>query len=212
MAELVGKHMVEHGMKINRGVAPHKMEKKGEKINVYYKNKEGKEVIEEYDTVLLAIGRKPDTESLHLEKVKIEVNKNGKIKVNEEDETSNENIMAIGDVVEGRPELTPVAIKLGVYLARRLGGKGDYHVNLDLIPTTVFTPLEYGFVGLSEEDAIKKYGKEKLDVYHNGFKPLEWNMYEGHEKDNCYSKVIVKKEDRKVVGFHICCPHAGEVT
>jgi thioredoxin reductase (NADPH) len=81
------------------------------------------------------------------------------------------------------------------------------------VPTTVFTPLEYGSVGYAEEDAYNKFGTQNIDVYHIQFQPLEWQYNkarpEGHQ---CYVKVIVTKNNNKVVGFHICAPNAGEIT
>ena len=79
--------------------------------------------------------------------------------------------------------------------------------------TTVFTPLEYGCCGYSEEDAKAKYGAENISTYHTAFKPLEWE-YNKYRPDGtlCYTKLLVTKADDKVVGFHILCPNAGEVT
>jgi pyruvate/2-oxoglutarate dehydrogenase complex dihydrolipoamide dehydrogenase (E3) component len=66
-----------------------------------------------FDTVLYAIGRYADTKKLNLEQVGVKLNKDGKIICNEDDSTSIDNIFALGDVVYGRPELTPTAIKCG---------------------------------------------------------------------------------------------------
>lgn len=55
-------------------------------------------------------------------------------------------------------------------------------VDYNNIPTTVFTPLEYGAIGLSEEDAIEKYGKLNIEVYHQNFWPLEWTVAERESK------------------------------
>jgi len=85
-------------------------------------------------------------------------------------------------------------------------------MNYNKIATTVFTPLEYGAIGLSEEDAIELYGQENIKVYHSTFKPLEWNFYEEHLKDSCYSKLVVNVKDcDRVVGLHYLGPNAGEV-
>ena len=71
-------------------------------------------------------------------------------------------------------------------------------------------PLEYGCVGYSEEDAREKYG-DKLEVYHTNFQPLEWTV--PHlEVNACYMKLLVNREDDKVVGFHVLSPNAGEIT
>ena len=87
-------------------------------------------------------------------------------------------------------------------------------MNYDTIPTTVFTPLEYGSVGFSEGVANKKYGEENIEIYHSVFQPLEWQYNKAHNgKRFCYVKLVtVIPENYKIVGFHILCPNAGEVT
>jgi thioredoxin reductase (NADPH) len=81
------------------------------------------------------------------------------------------------------------------------------------VPTTVFTPLEYGSCGMSEEDAKAHYGAENISTYHTSFKPLEWAYNKGRPEGDCYVKVLVNKADKmRVVGFHICAPNAGEIT
>ena len=75
-------------------------------------------------------------------------------------------LLSIGDVLQGGHELTPVAIQAGKLLARRMAGSSKTLTNYGLVPTTVFTPIEYGACGLSEEDAIEKYGQKSIEVYH----------------------------------------------
>lgn len=59
----------------------------------------------------------------------------------------------------------------------------------DKIPTTIFTPLEYGCIGLTEEKAVAKYGEDNIQVYHSNFVPLEWTV--AHRDENaCYAKLI----------------------
>ena len=77
----------------------------------------------------------------------------------------------------GQLELTPVAIKAGTLFAQRLFGGGTEKMDYVNVPTTVFTPIEYGCCGLSEEDAEKKFGADNLNVYHIQFQPLEWQYY-----------------------------------
>ncbi|KAL4669336.1 hypothetical protein H8959_007890 [Pygathrix nigripes] len=80
------------------------------------------------------------------------------------------------------------------------------------VPTTVFTPLEYGCCGLAEEKAIEVYKKENLEIYHTLFWPLEWTVA-GRGNNTCYAKIICNKLDHdRVIGFHILGPNAGEVT
>ena len=81
------------------------------------------------------------------------------------------------------------------------------------VPTTVFTPLEYGCCGLDEEAAKATHGAENIFTYHSIFQPLEWQYNKQRpEGTNCYCKVLVTQNDNKVVGFHILSPNAGEIT
>jgi len=59
------------------------------------------------------------------------------------------------------------------------------------VPTTVFTPLEYGFVGMSEEDAVAHYGKDDIEVYHSSYQPLEYALTNRDSK--CYGKLVCVK-------------------
>jgi len=168
---------------------------------------------EEFNTVIIAIGRDPCTPDLKLDNAGVNLNvKSGKVLTNSAEQTNVSTIFAIGDVAEGRPELTPVAIQAGVLLARRLFGGSNTLMDYDKVPTTVFTPLEYGCIGLSEEEAIKRYGEGDVEIYHSNFQPLEFAL-PGRDANKCYLKLVcIKSENQKVVGFHYLGPNAGEVT
>ncbi len=195
------------------------------RIRCTYKNTDfGFENAECYDTVLLAVGREACTKGLGLETTGVQIHpKSKKIVVDKYDRTSVGHIFAIGDAVDTRQELTPVAIKSGQRLASRLfGGQPELTMDYNEVPTTVFTPLEYGCVGMSEELAIETYGQERLEVYHSYLKPLEWatnhefhDAKKGieHREDNvCFAKVIVDKaDDERVLGMHYIGPNAGEI-
>ena len=80
------------------------------------------------------------------------------------------------------------------------------------ICTTVFTPIEYGTVGYSEEEAKEEFGEDNIEVYHKTFKPLEWSLSEARKMSNGFTKVIVDKMNNdKVIGIHFLGPSAGEV-
>lgn len=213
MASKITEYMSNHGTKFLDECVPIKIEqlKQGKK-RVLYQNKAKNSFSEDFDTVMLAIGRKPDVKNLGLEKLGININEEtGKIAVDSFERTNFSNIYAIGDCAHGRPELTPSAILAGKLLARRLFAGGSAVMDYINIPTTVFTPLEYSCIGLSEEDAIKIHGEKEIDVYHTYFKPLEWNLSERKETNACYMKLICLKENKKVVGIHYLGPNAGEV-
>lgn len=151
--------MENHGTKFIRGAVPTKLEKpdpNGPTIVTY--EKDGAFMVGEYDTVLFAIGRYALTKDINLAAAGVKAESNFKIKGGDDEQTNVPNIYAIGDVLYGKLELTPVAIKAGKLLSYRLfAGKTEMmdYVN---VPTTVFTPLEYGSCGLSEEDAKAKLG------------------------------------------------------
>jgi len=79
--------------------------------------------------------------------------------------------------------------------------------------TTVFTPIEYACVGLSEDDAIEQFGEDNIDVYHREFLPLEWSLSTDRGHDMAFTKAIVDRTtpDEKVLGIHFVGPNAGEV-
>ena len=113
-----------------------------------------------------------------------------------------------------------MAIKAGKRLAARLFGGSTLPMDYDTVPTTVFTPLEYGCIGLSEEDAKARYGDEDIEVYHSYLKPLEWTINHAEhngvavrEDNQCFAKIVVHISDsERVVGLHYVGPDAGEIT
>ena len=164
-----------------------------------------------FDTILYAIGREACTKGLNVAAAGVTTERNGKIATTCE-QTNVPHIYAIGDVIYGQLELTPVAIQAGRLLARRLYGGSTMQMDYDQVPTTVFTPIEYGCVGLAEEDAIEKFGENNIEVFHTYYQPLEWTV--PHKQENaCYMKMICNKMDSlRILGFHILGPNAGEVT
>ncbi|MES1906957.1 MAG: hypothetical protein MHM6MM_000168 [Cercozoa sp. M6MM] len=223
-AEQIGELMEAQGVHFKRQVLPVKMEKQGDEGPIKVTFSDGTE--DTYKTVLYAAGRKADTSGLNLAAAGVSTDSRGKLRVNENDATEVPSIFAIGDVVQGRMELTPVAIRTGELLARRLFAGKTELMDYNLVPTTVFTPFEYGVIGLSEEDAEKKYGKDNIETYLFRFTTLEIqaaHRYKHganpeHDLDPefpapCLSKLVcLKNENERVVGFHFVGPNAGEVT
>lgn len=215
MAEKVLAYMGAHGTKIVRPSVPDKLEltPDGRRSLTYTITGDAQEVVTEvFDTVLFAIGRKPCTSGIGLESTGVTLAASGNVIVDKWDRTSTPHIYAIGDIQEGGLELTPVAIKAGKLLCDRLFNSGRKPMDYINVPTTVFTPLEYGACGFSEEAAISKFGKDDIEVFHSEMVPLEWQL--GSRKESpCFTKLICQKSaDLQVIGFHILAPHAGEVT
>ena len=205
MADRIAKYMQASHTKFIYNSVPKRLEKlENGKIKVVYDEGED-EKSDEYDTVLFAIGRNAMTKNLNLEATGVKAESNGKLKVNPYEQTNVPNIYAVGDVQYGRLELTPTAIMGGALLAQRLFNKSKVLMDYDNVPTTVFTPLEYGTVGLSEEEAIARHTEKALDIYHTQFKPLEWAFNKVADRMG-YVKVIVLRKTNKIIGFHILCP------
>lgn len=219
-ADKIGSYLGQIGLDLRMRRLPQNIEKMEDgRLKVTILNRDTKETKEEiFDTVLYATGREADTSGLNLEAAGVVTAKNGKFQcINEQ--TNVKNIFALGDVVQGRPELTPVAIQAGKLLSKRLFGGSKEQMDYDKVPTAVFTAIEYGTVGLSEEEAEKRYGKENLEVYHQSYTALEWapthrQNTAGEEIENPhFSKIIcLTAENERVIGFHYVGPNAGEVT
>lgn len=210
IANMIGIYMEKHGIKFASEMVPSKFERtESGQVKVFVKDS----VFGVYDTVLMAVGRTGCAGWLNCQAAGLEFKaSNGKLLCNEADQTSVPHIFAVGDVIDGKPELTPVAIQAGRFLARRLFGCSTKLMDYRDVATAVFTPLEYGAVGYSEEDAKKKLGDERVKVYHCTASPLEWNLNPERSGDTGYMKVVVDAaENEKVVGVHILGPNAGEV-
>ena len=213
MADKLGKCLENSGIKLLMKCTPEKFVKIDDKIICHYNDLiQNSFKQEEFDTILLAIGRKPDCFLINTAEVGINLSeKTGKIIVDEFEKTNVDNIFAIGDIAENHPELAPPAIKAGKLLAERLFGGSQVLADYENIATTVYARVEYGCCGMGEEEAVEKIGKENVKVYHSEFTPVEWT-FDSENTETCYMKVIVNKKDKeKVVGFHILSPNAGEI-
>ena len=156
--------------------------------------------------VMLALGRDPNTDGLGLDNAGVEVDHKGAIVVDAYSRTNVPSIFALGDVTD-RVQLTPVAIHEAMCFIETEYKNNPTSPDLDLIATAVFSQPEIGTVGLSEEDAGKKF--EELEVYRAEFRPMKATLSGRAEK--MLMKLIVNAADRKVVGAHILGHEAGEM-
>lgn len=208
-------HLRHIGMKFLQPASPTNIEKLEDgRLKVTFKNNSTGEISSDvFDTVFLAVGRTPETAAIGLDALNIAKAKNGKLLVSDTEQTNIPNIYAIGDIVDGIPELTPVAIQQGTLLAKRLYGKSTIKMDFSNIATTVYTPIEYGCIGLSEEEASTKYGADNILVYYKNVNVLEYSTQDKRHDDGNFVKLItLKNENERIVGFHYVGPHAGEVT
>ena len=87
----------------------------------------------------------------------------------------------------------------------------DYTTDYNLIPTTVFSPTEYSFVGLSEQEAIEKYGEDNIEVYLKETTSLQNAIYTENTKFNFFKVITHLKDKERVIGMHYVGPGAEEV-
>jgi thioredoxin reductase (NADPH) len=210
-----------HGVEALRKTVPVSVTKVGEKYQVVLKV-DGVERTVDYDTVLVAIGRDPAPERMGLDKIGVELARSGKVQGREgEMERSNhDHIYALGDILEGVPELQTVAAKSGRILANRIAARlksaeesviEKFATDYRHIPTTVFSPTEYSFVGPTEAEAIAEHGEDGIEVYHREVTPLQYELVTNNLK-SAYMKVICDKSDgERVLAIHYVGPEAAEV-
>ena len=159
----------------------------------------------EGDVVLISVGRKPFTKSLNIEKIGIQCDSKGRVKVNEKFQTNIKNIYAVGDVKDG-PMLAHKAEEEGIAVAELIAGQAG-HVNYDLIPGVIYTSPEVAYVGKTEEEL-----KKNNILYKIGKFPFMANSRaKAIDKPEGFVKILADNKTDKVLGVHIIGPHAGEM-
>ena len=158
------------------------------------------------DTVLYATGRKPQLDNLGLENVNITVSDKGYIKVNDQFQTSESSIYALGDATGGM-ELTPVALEEGMTLARGLYDNQPFKIDYSNIATTVFCQPNIGTVGMTEEQARADYSN--VVKYRSSFRAMKHTISGSDERT--LMKLLVDGDTDKILGVHMVGPDAGEI-
>ena len=157
------------------------------------------------DRVLVAVGRKPFTEGMNLEKAGIQLDEKGRIPINGAFQTTQPHILAIGDVVDG-PMLAHKASEEGVAAAEIIAGEKPL-LNYLSIASVVYTQPEVASVGFTEEEL-----KKRSIVYASSKFPFKANS-----RAKCVSqeigfvKMLACKQTGKILGVHIIGSHAGEL-
>ena len=166
-------------------------------------------MLHDIDVIISAVGRKPRTNNLNLDKIQVKKDSEGLILVDAFQNTSVKNIYAIGDVTRV-PALTPVAIAAGRRLADRLfGSQPEACLNYDNICSVVFSHPPVGSVGLSEPEAIRLHGKENIKIYQTRFNPLFDALSD--EKTPTSMKLVTLGKEEKIIGLHVIGYGADEM-
>ncbi len=196
--------LLESGVRVLTKNSIKKVEKTQAGLNVTLVNGD----VETVDQVMLAIGRLPNSADLGLSDAGVAIDKSGRgaILVDEYSRTNIDNIYAVGDVTD-RVQLTPVAIHESMCFLETVFKNNPTSPDHELIPTAVFSNPQIGTVGLSEDDAARKY--KNLEIYRAMFRPMK-NTLAGRS-DKTLMKIVVDADTRKVVGVHIMGPESGEM-
>jgi glutathione reductase (NADPH) len=203
------------GVQIHKRSSQSKIEKdpKTGKLTIHYEDANGKGELTDVDELIWAIGRSPEVEGLGLEKAGVAQDQRGQIIADEYQNTNVDSIYSLGDVV-GKVELTPVAIAAGRKLADRLfGGLQFANSKLDYenIPSVVFAHPEVGTIGLTEPEAVAKYGKENIKIYQTSFAAMYYAMMAPEDKGPTKYKIVCEGPNERIVGLHILGLGSGEM-
>ncbi|MEJ2104161.1 MAG: dihydrolipoyl dehydrogenase [Ignavibacteriaceae bacterium] len=188
---------------LNSKVVEMKEEKDGIKVKI--EDKEGKTTENNYDYVLMSIGRKPDTSGLGLENTKVKVNDRGWINVSNQMKTDDPDIYAIGDII-GEPMLAHKASHEGRVAVEVIAGHKVAFEPM-AIPAVVFTDPEIAWAGLTENQAKEK--KVKYEVAK--FPWAASGRAITFDRSDGVTKILVNPENQRILGIGICGPGAGEL-
>ncbi len=192
-------------MKFNMNHKVQNVKNTGKGVIVTALDKKDKEVTFEADYCLVAVGRKPYTEGLGLENVGIKMTDRGQVDVNENLQTSVDNIYAIGDVVRGAM-LAHKAEEEGTFVAEKIAGQIP-HINYNLIPGVVYTWPEVASVGKTEQE-VRESGIE----YKVGSFPMKALGRARASGDiQGLVKIITNKETDEILGFHMIGARAADL-
>ena len=160
---------------------------------------------ENFDEILVATGRIPNSDDLGLENLGIQIGSMGQIVVDDYSRSCIESVYAIGDVTD-RSNLTPIAIREAMSFIETVFRDAPEKLDYRFIPTAVFTTPEIGTVGLTEEEASQF---APLEIYTTKFKSMR-DGFAGRQ-DRVFMKLVVEERNQKVLGCHFVSPFAGEL-
>lgn len=200
------KSFKKRGIRVETGAKAENIEKTDAGVKLKVTLSSGKSEDMEFEKLLIAVGRKPNTDNIGLENTKAELDR-GFVKVNAQQQTGEPGLYAIGDVVAGTPQLAHVATMEGMIAVGHIAGKPVKPINRNRIPGATYTEPGIGSVGLSEAQA-KQQG---FDVKVGKF-PFVGNskatILGNHDG---FVKVISDKKFGEILGVHIIGPTAYEL-
>ena len=180
-----------------------KSSKKG--LTVTWQDKDGVTQVNEYDRLIVAIGRVPNSGGLSAEAVGLKLDARGYIEVDERNRTNLPHVFAIGDVVRG-PMLAHKSSEEGVAVAETIAGQQS-HVNLETIPWVIYTSPEIAWVGKTEQQ-LKQAGIQ----YRVGQFPFSVSGRARALGESAgFVKMLADANTDRILGVHVIGPYASEL-
>lgn len=205
LSKELNKVLRKQGMKFNLSTGVQSVERNGDTVKVTAKDKKGEEVVFEGDYVLVAVGRKPYTDGLAVEKAGVDLDERGRVKTNEHLQTNVSNIYAIGDVVAGAM-LAHKASEEGTLVAELIAGQKP-HINYNLIPGVVYTWPEVAAVGKTEEQ-LKAEG---IAIKVGNFPMRALGRSRASGDVDGFIKVIADEKTDEILGVHMIGARAADL-
>jgi dihydrolipoamide dehydrogenase len=193
-------------IRVETGARAENIEKTVQGIRLTLTTKEGKQEVLEAEKLLVAVGRKPNTENIGLENTRVELDR-GFIKVDPYQRTAEPGMYAIGDVVAGTPQLAHVATREGMIAVAQMAGKSAVPINKMRIPGCTYTEPGIGSVGLTEAQAKAQGYKVKVGrfPFAGDSKATILGRHDG------FVKIVSDERHGEILGVHIIGPEAFEL-
>ncbi len=195
------KHFRKTGIRVETGAKAENIRKNANSVSLSVTLASGNREEMEFDKLLVAVGRKPNTENIGLENTKVQLDR-GFVKVDPQQRTGEPGVYAIGDIVAGTPQLAHVAAGEGMVAVGHIAGKPARPINRNRIPGATYTDPGIGSVGLTEAQARAQGFKVKVGKF-----PFVGNskatILDKHEG---FVKVIAEETFGEILGVHIIGP------
>jgi dihydrolipoamide dehydrogenase len=200
------KHFKKTGIRIETGAKAENIRKNANSVSLTATLANGNKEEMEFDKLLVAVGRKPNTDAVGFENTKAQLDR-GFVKVDAFQRTGEPGLYAIGDIVAGTPQLAHVATAEGMVAVGHIAGKQVRPINRNRIPGATYTDPGIGSVGLTEAQARAQGFKVKVGKF-----PFVGNskatILDKHEG---FVKVIAEETLGEILGVHIIGPEAFEL-
>ncbi|MDZ4800426.1 MAG: dihydrolipoyl dehydrogenase [Bryobacteraceae bacterium] len=200
------RYFKKQGIRCETGAKASGIEKTGTGVKLTATLANGKDEVMEFDKLLIAVGRRPNTEKCGIENTKIELDR-GFVKVNGFQQTGEPGVYAIGDIVAGTPQLAHVATMEGMVALDQMTGRQAIPINKNRIPGATYTEPGIGSVGLTEKQAREQGFDVKVGKFQ--FVGNSKATIVGHHEG--FVKVVSDTKFGEILGVHIIGPQGYEL-